>query len=329
MTFVGLRQDVYRDTGFSDSPAAAIVTRVGGWLNKAQRTLLRDPRLTDLRQGTLPITSVIGVSQYAIPQAMERIDAIVQQTNDRRLRFMSRDLYRQMDPAERSTGTPDCWVPEGVRPVFTLPSVVNSAGTGLWVASSSAGDTTQKAHITGIRANGDQVAQQEVTLTGTTVAQLGTFTDIVIVTEFTVSATCAGAISLYADNGKVNVLARVPIGRTSVQYQVIRLWPTPAEVLTYLIDGQFDIVDMVKDDDIPMLPESFHDLLAEYARMKEYERTGEKRFAIAAQNWATGMALLRNYVEFPPDYFPVAGSMTTGLRRNNLGPWFPPDWSWP
>lgn len=324
MTFLELKQGVYDLCGFGQSPSTAVVRRVGAWINEAQRRILRDPGMSDLRQGSLPFSSVAGQTLYAIPQVFERIDSIVQQTNDRKLRFMSRAMYRSIDPAERSSGMPDYYVPEGLRAVFMQP-----ATTGIWAASSAVGDTTQKVNLQGVRASGDINQPIQTTLTGTTRVAIGSVTDYLEVLSWNLDTVATGTVSLYDAAAAGNVLARIPIGFKAVQYEVIRLWPTPAQALPYVVDGQWLIQDLVQDTDVPMLPPSYHDILGDYARMREYERTGDKRLSIAATQYGDGKNKLRVYVQFPPDYRPVAGSIDATVRRNNLGSWYPADYVWP
>lgn len=328
MTFLELQQRVYRDTGFADVPQAAVVTRVKGWINDAHRRTLRDPKLTELRQGSLPFSSVANQTTYAIPQVFAKIDAIVQQTNDRKLRFMSRGVYRSIDPGERSSGTPDSYVMEGLAPVFRQPDPTGATGSGVWVVSSNAADTTQTVNFQGVRLSGDINTPIQVTLNGTTRAAIGSVTDYIEILSWNLSAGAAGTVSLYDAAVSGNLLARIPIGFKNVQYEIIRLWPTPTAVLAYLVDGQYLIQDLVQDTDIPMLPPDYHDILADYARMKEYERTGDKRLTVAADLYHTGVKNLRDYVQFPPDWRPIAGSIDNTVRRNNLGSWFPADSSY-
>ena len=57
-----------------------------------------------LRQGTIPFLSRQGQATYGLPQVFERIDAIVEDQNDRRLAYRSRDWYRSLDLANAPKG---------------------------------------------------------------------------------------------------------------------------------------------------------------------------------------------------------------------------------
>ena len=324
MTFAQIRTRIYRDCGFADTPAAAVVARVKDWVNEGHRRVLRDPKFSKLRDGTVPFSSVVNVTIYGFPQVFERVDAMVQQTNDRRLNFLTRDKYRAMDPAERATGVPDSYVPEGYGVLYK--KLVTDGG--IWAASSNIGDTTQVLTYEGTATNGDQVGPAQITLTGTTLIQLGTttFHDLL---GWNLSAPALGTVSLYDAASLGNEIARIPIGQQSVRYDLFRLWPTPSQVLPYVVDGQFKIFDLVQDSDVPMWPESYHDVLCDYGRMKEYERTQDTRLSVASNQYTEGKEKLRQYVEFPDDYNPVAASISNVVRRNNLGGWFPADVGWP
>jgi len=125
-------------------------------------------------------------------------------------------------------------------------------------------------------------------------------------------------------------LAQIPAGFLSVQYDAIRLWPTPSDVWAFNVDGQYAIQPLVQDTDIPSLPPGYHDVLCDYARMKEYERTQDARYAMAASMFADGEKKLKTFVEFPQDYRPVAGQPTNRFGFTNLpGGYFPADSRWP
>ncbi len=321
MTFLELQQSVYQDTGYASTPSSVVSGRVKNWLNEAQRHVLRRPEMTDLRQGTLTFTSASGQAIYGLPQAFERMDYIVQQTNNIRLRMMSRDQYRLVDPGERSSGMPGFWVPVGLVPYLQPP-----ASTGLWAVSSTA--DTANVVMQGIRASGDLVGPVTTALTNTSRVQLGTITDFVEVMSLTLSAVAAGTISIFdaATNG--NLIARIPIGAKSIQYQGIRLWPTPTAAIVYTIDGQYLIPTLTNDTDIPLMPPSYHDVLSAYARMKEYERTNDPRYPKAQTEYEQGVTRLRIYAQFPADFRPISGSMNN-VGWNDLGAWYPSDFNWP
>ncbi len=313
MTFAELKAQVYRDTGYPAIPATDVITRTAAWINEGHRHILRRPSMTNLRQGTLQFSSVASQPIYGLPQAFESMDA-----NNLRLRMLTRDQYRLVDPGERSNGTPYAWVPVGLVPVMQQP-----ASTGVWAVSTSALDATQILTLVGIGTNGDEIAPAVASLNGTTRAQVGTTYTTIL--QWSLSAVCVGDVSIYDASSSGNLLGRIPAGSTSVQYQGIRLWPTPGAVYTYTVDGQFEIPALINDNDVPLVPPSYHDLLSAYARYREYERTEDPRYPTAKAEFDEGVERLEATVEFPPDWHPVTGGTLQATRWNNLGAWFPGD----
>lgn len=306
-----------------NSQAGTVVTaRYTRWLNEGYQKILRMPALTELRHGTLSFATVANQSLYAIPQAFTRVDEIVQESNNVRLQYRTLDWFRALDPGNTANGNPYVWISEGLQQVYRQPD-----STGIWVASSNAADTTQVIKFNGTTANGDQQAQQtSAAITGVTRLAIGTITSWSNIQKWESSAVGVGTISLYDAVTAGNELARLPIGRTSVQYQAIRLWPTPAQVLTYKIDGQLLFVPLLNVNDVPALPEDFADMLPCYARFREYKKQGDQeRMAAELSEWQTWLGRVQSVVEYPADYRPVSGSMAEDFRWNNLGAWYPGD----
>jgi hypothetical protein len=325
VTLSALLAAVYADCGFQASPPTAVVTRVTRWINDGQREALRSAGMRLVQPVTLTMASVVGQALYALPQIFESIDQIIDTTNMREVLYMDQHQYRAIDPGLTSTGAPFRWVPWGYLPVLVQP-----AATPVYAVSSSAADTTQKVYAQFVRSNGDIQATVNATLTGTTRVQLGSLSDIAWILLVNLSATCAGTVSLYDAASNGNVLARVPIGAQSVQYQAIRLWPTPSAVYSYTIDGQAPLTDLTQTTDVPVLPPDFHKMLTDYARMREYERTDDDRLTTARAAWQDGLTRLRLWTEYPPTYRPVASSRNMTRRGYSpLGSDFPAEPGWP
>ncbi len=329
MTFLELKQAVYADTGFISAPPTEVITRVGRWINEAHKRVLRDPAMSNLRQGTFSFASVASQTTYALPEVFENIDGIVQESNNVTLRLMTPASYRLIDPGETAIGNPYYYVPLGWESIYVKPD--QSTGTGIWAESTSAADTTQTVTIQGVRLNGDLQGEISATLTGTSRVALGTITDYIDVRTWNISAVAVGTIRLINTLVAGTELARIRPGAKSVQYNMIRLWPTPSAVLSYRVDGQLKVGDMIADTDIPLFPPTYHDVLADYGRMREYERTGDSRYGTAKVAYEDGSVKLREYVQFPPDYRPIAGRLSQGgVGWTNLpGGFFPTDRGWP
>ena len=316
-----LLTDVYADLGYATSPAAAVTTTLTRDINKAHKAILREPGLSRLRDTLLPLTfaSESGRAVYGLPTALERVRAITERDNDRELEAITINDLRRADPGLSSTGTPWSFVQLGYRAIQEPP-----ASTGLWVVSSSASDTTQTALVNGIRTAGLPTGDLSASLNGTTRVAVGTLTDFVDVQLFSLSAVAVGVVSLYDAAASGNELAQIPIGARTAQYFCVQLYPEPASAITYYVDGTLRIVDLDDSGDVPMLPEPFHDLLADYARMREYERRGDRRYQVAADLYHKGLNRLKHYVSSQPAEMQVLGMAPT-RRMSRYGPWFPAD----
>ena len=326
MTFAEMQAAVYDDLNYG-APSPNVVLRVKRWINEGYLHLLREPGLVNLRQGSLNFDSVASQDVYGLPEAFDKLpDAVVQESNNVRLQARSRDWFRTVDPGETDSGNPYVWIPAGLTPVLRQPD--QDAGSGVWAVSSDAADTTQYVVFQGIRASGSNAASVSTILNGTTRVAMGAFTDYVTVRSWTLTASCAGSVTLYDAASSGNILAVIPIGATSVQYQGIRLWPTPAAVLTYRVDGQFSIRPMVADSDVPMLPVSYHDMLPVYCRMREYAKQGDNnKMLVSREEWDRWKKSLMSYVSYPADYVAVPGRLSEGrIGWNDLGGAYPADW---
>lgn len=325
MTFGEIAQTVYDLCGYPEPVTALVQSRVKRWINKGQTNILRMPGMENLRQGTLKFTSEVDRAIYGFPLAFEQVTSVVQVSNQWRLRYMTRDEFRFIDPGLTANGTPERYVPDGLHPRFRVPNE-----TGIWVVSTSAADVLQMVTLRGVSANGDPSQIQTATLNGTTRVAIGTITDYSDIFSFDLSSAVSGAVSLYDAATAGHELARIPIGMTSAQFWCLRLWPTPSSALQYTVDGLLEIPDMIENTAVPMLPPSFHDLLGVYARRCEYERTNDSRFQAANAEWAQGLANLTMQINFPSDYRPVSGSSGLSGWSDLPGGWYPIDrWGWP
>jgi len=305
------------------------VTRVRRWINDAHRIILRDPRTAGLRAGSLSFSSVAGQQIVALPQAFERLITIVQPTTNIRLRLMTDDAVKLIDPGDRSLGQPTHWVPWGYVQVLVQPGPTTPM---VFAASDNPADTTFAIMLTGVSAAGDTVVLPGTVPLNPTDATLRvpvSAVQTIIAWSVVPSAAGtlpAGAISLWSAATGGVCLARTPRGATAVQYQAIRLWPTPSDARTYLCTGEFQIPLLAADGDVPLVPPSYHDMLGIYARMRQYRKEGDTtRYALEQAEWETWLGRLRAFVQYPPDYFPVAGSLSEGVGFSDLGPGYPND----
>lgn len=300
-------------------------TRLKRWANEGQRHIISRPGVDLVLEHELLITTVASQPQYALPRAVQVVRTVSQVEQQIRLRMMTKDAYRALNPGIVDTADPAiAWVPWGWGPVLRQPG-----GTGLWAVSTSAADTTQKVQVAGFYVNGD-IAQpvESAVLTGVTRLQIGTLTTWNILEQLNLTAVGAGTISVYDAAVGGNELLRLPPGQLSAQYQQIRFFPTPSAATIYTMDARLALVDMINDNALPVLPMDFHDMIALYVRLRDSRRDGDGRTFLDTDEWKERLAALQWMLQFPPDYQPKSCSQGAGLGWNNLGADFPADFVW-
>ena len=326
MTFGAMLSAVYDDLGYGSSPSSDQVTRIKRWINEGYRHVMGQPGMELLRDGSVAVTTTANSADVIIPAAVNQIYNVTQVTNSLRLRLLTRDAYRAINPGLISTSNlADAYVPWGWSSVIAQPA---STGVPLYAVSSSAADTTQTFAVVGVRANGDQAAPvtASTALNGTTRVQIGSVTDYAYIDTLNMSAAAVGVVTVYDAAASGNIVARYQPGQTAVQYLTLKFFPTPSAATAYTVDVQFQLQDLVGTTDVPMLPPDFHDLLPLYARMRDYQRAGDGvRYPVSLREWSQRVADLKFAVQFPKDYTPVSGNQLAGYGWNNLGPNFPAD----
>jgi len=292
MTFTQILADCYRWLGFQTTPATAVQTRVKAFVNETHRELLTLPGMARLRDDTLAITTTANTARTALPKAVERIRAITDHTNNWRLRQIPLSDLRTQDPGRQWTGSyPERYAVVGWRQVAVQPSDASA----VYAKSTAAGDTTQTLFVEGVRSGG-AVSTASVTLTGTTAAAVGSISDFVEITKCYLSATAAGEVTLLEDSGAGTELARISIGDTDARYLTVEWDPIPTGAVTEYVDYTRNILDLVNDGDVPLLPVDFHRLLVLGVRKKEYELRDDDRYREVSAEYDRGVIALRSWV---------------------------------
>ena len=322
MTFTELLSDVYAEVNLAASPAASEVTRIKKYLNEGMRVVLGEPGMSRLADSDLIFTvaSVAAQARYTVPEAVARIIAMSERTNDRTLTAMTLGEYRRREPDPASmSGTPTHYVPFGRTAAAAQPSGLEI----MFVKSTAAGDTTQTAYLEGIDNNG-VTRTSSVTLTGATAVQISSNDGLIQITDFYLSAVGAGTVTLHEDSGSGAQLASITIGSLRPRYFGFYLWPTPTAAVNYLIDYRREITDLVNNTDEPPLPTDYHYILSAYARMRYFEKTDDSRYGIAKAAFNNGLSRLKYATQTGADELPVMGrNRVTGHSR--LGGFYPAD----
>jgi len=319
MTLAAILLDTYRRLNYLAAPDSSVVTRITAYVNEVHEELLSNPSLRSLLYGTLTLNSSASRARYGL-STQAQIRSIVDTANQVTLQPRSLAWYRARNPAPAlNEGVPEWYIPLGT---VALADQMAATGTGLWVNSSSASDTAVTVTIDAIRAGGFPHSVAATTLNGTTRVQVGTLTDYIDVTQFALSVAAVGDIVLSDAAVAGNNFAVIPRGQTTSRYWGFILCLTPSSALTYTCDIEHELFTLTAATDEPLLPPRFHRLLAMGARMKEYEKTDDKRFVVAKLQYDEGVRNLLYQVTCPPGFTVVPGgnSERTG---SNLGPWFP------
>jgi len=325
MTLTELLLSCKADLGYGTIPTLSdeTGTRLTRYINDGYRQIMRLPGFEMLRFQTHSFSTKPGLAYYSAGAA-EQIYAVVSAVSQQRLTEMSRDSYRSIDPSETVSGTPWAWVPDGFH-IQSRPTT-----DYLYALSGDAVDTTQ--HLTGTFIAVDNSYRSfDIQLNGKTSVNLTP--DMVNIPApkelltMQLSAPCVGTVVI------VDVVITPPAlptewiaailpGRLSTQIIRMRFWPTPTDSLQYNADVQLPMAVLVASTDVPVLPVDFHNLLSDYAKMREYELRGDDRFEQSAALYNDGLKALKNRVTNSPDYRPVAGKYRVS-PGSNLGPYYP------
>jgi hypothetical protein len=321
-----IRTAVYQEAGFTTAPATDVATRVLRFINEGIRTILSEPGLARLEDSDAPfeVASVASQARYVVPEAVAQIVGISERTNDYALEVLSLDRYRRMEPDPASnTGTPTHYVPIGRVAVAVQPSNASE----IFVKSTAAGDTTQTVQIEGV-ITGGYMRTASVTLTGATAVTLSSaLTSFIEITDFYLSATAVGTVTLHEDSGLGTELARITIGALRPRYYGFALWPTPAAAVTYLVDYRRELRDLSNATDEPPLPTDYHRMVVDYVVARELTLKSDlDRAAKAEARYDLALKRLKYATQHLAGDLPVMGrGARTGHSR--LGPYFPAD-SW-
>lgn len=313
---------LYDRLGYSTSPDSAVVRRIRGYVNDTHRTIVSKRSMAKLRRAILTCTSVINNPSMTLPQAMVGIAIITDRTTRRNLDMISLQDVRWRDPGQAMTGPPDSYmVVNFSAPVASDPT----AAATLWAISDAAGDGTGiSANVEGVTAGG-YYKKASIAMNGLTPVQLdSTVTDWLHITKFYLSGGATGNVTLRQASGVGTELARIPAAHTYARYTQIHLSPVPSSAITYYVDGEVHLEDMIGPKDEPLLPEDYHDILISGALIKEYtKREKATLLSVERTTYKERMADLTAFVK-------RAQGIARGGQRGNgssgfsqLGPMFP------
>jgi hypothetical protein len=311
-TLVGRLQDHF-STG-SGSAARYLL-----FLQEWHRRLLQAPGADLYRQRTLSMTYGSGLVSVTLPSAFSRLDHLVSITDNLPLTEKSLGWWRSIPPTSMAAGTPFAYIVLGLRPTAVDPA---ATGKPTYVVSSAVGDTTQVATIRALLLDGT-VAQANATLTGTARVQVGTWTTAINILGFFLQTVATGTVTLYDAAAAGNVLGTIPASRYDLLRTAIALVPTPSGDRTLQVDGQLALDAPMTTTDRPWIPEEWEHVLEMGARLNEYEKQDDDRYAALQRALAAEEKKFRWFCVNRPDYRPTPGMTNPVQTTSNLGPYYP------
>lgn len=326
MTFQAIQQAVYRRVKLPDSPSAADSTRIKQFINLWYRRLLAMPGMDRFRDTTLTFASVANQKKYGLPQAISRVRDIYDLTNQRRVLPRTMDYLRNVDPGLTATSSfVENWIPLNGWGAELVE--LTSTGVGLWVVSDNAADTTIKVFVETIRLGGVRAGTAVsggTLVTGTARAAIGSLTDHIEVVKFYVDVAPAGTLSLMDAAAAGNTLSQITPGRTQARYFMLQLYPTPGAAVTYSVDCQRAIEDLVQATEEPLIHEDYHHALVHLATADEWQNRNDDRWKDERADGMNIVSDMRHAVTTTPDELAVQrGPRGTPQRVSRLGGYFP------
>ena len=323
MNLTQLLAEIVRRCRYNPTQVTSTTTRLTAELNETIREVLTLPGMARFRDDVIPVTALANTARSGLPPSVARILGITDRTNFFKLMQVPLAELRLSDPSQTNTGSyPQCYAVIGQQAVQVQPT--SASGTGLWVASSSASDTTQKAYVETMVLGG--YPQNYITagtaLNGITRVAIGTRTDHTEVTRFYLDAAAVGFVSLYDASVSGTELARLPIGKTFGRYHTVEWWPIPTANITEYADITRTVFDLVQGTDEPLTPPDFDDLLIQGTLYREYLTTDDSRQATAHGEYLHLQNALSSWVNTDGDR--LSSLRRTSSRWNRLGPSYPP-----
>lgn len=321
MNLTGILSDCYRRLNYPSVPVVPVVTRLTAFVNETYRELVAMPGMDKVRDDVMPITAYANQARTGLPPVVARIYAITDRANQLKLTSVNLSQLRLVDPGQITTGGyPIRYASIGNQAVFRQP-----ATSGIWVASSSASDVTQKAFAETVITGGypNPTISGGTAINGVTRVQIGTLATHIEVTKFYIDLVCVGSISLFDAAAAGNELARIPVGQTNARHWAIEWFPIQTADTTEYMDYQRQLYDLVNGTDEPVLPIDFHPLVAIGARMKEYEYLDDSRLGAARELYIEGKSSLREFATDDGDR--LSSLRPKSLRWSRLGGNYPAD----
>jgi hypothetical protein len=220
------------------------------WINMAQDDVITEMDAEHLTR-RISFSSVADQRSYSLDIEFNKILSVRDITNQLDLLPLTEGEIEESDPDFSYKGTPDSYSVTGLSMVQNQPS----SASVITVVSSFASDSAQRVRLNGFDANGVDVTEL-LTLNGTTnVVGSVQFKEI---TQVVKSSTTVGDVLVTAG---AETIVRIPSFSLAREFQPINLYPIPSGVNEYVVRGLKKARLMVNPEDIPDLPQSWHELV--------------------------------------------------------------------
>jgi len=222
------------------------------WANQAQNEIVTKVDLAHLEYEAT-FSTVAARRLYYLDQFLPgAIMSVVDQTTDIVLSPIEEKVLENIDADKNDSGSPRNYTLPGTTQIEGQPS----AASTLRVVSASASDTTQQVRIRGLV--GGQLDTELLSLNGTSnVDGTLSFSEVISISK---DANTSGRITVTDVTGGTT-LAVIPRFKNASEYQKMGLWPVPNSVLTIMVRGLRRPMDFVNAQDVPDLPEAFHEII--------------------------------------------------------------------
>lgn len=229
---------------FIQDTDATLAGYIGVWINNKYRDIISRYEWDELAYN-MSLTASATVSAYKMDEDLDRIQFVLDATNDGYLEGTNRQqFYQEHYDTFDDTGTPDTY--------FITEDVVRAqpgSAEKITVKSSSASDTATTLLLRGITSNSVEL-YETITFTGATAASAtNSYTRILGLSK---SAATTGHITVY-ENDESTVLSLMAAEQKESRYRQLNIYPIPVGEVIYHIKAIRRILPLSQDNDYPVI----------------------------------------------------------------------------
>lgn len=275
------------------------------YINIRYKRILRQKNW-DIKMLDYSFTTTVGKSDYVLPRDLKNPIYVIDSTNGRELSEQDLQFFANQDPSGISQNS----VVSGYSIFNSRVAEQPTSASVVTIVSSSSADTTQRVLIRGIVDNVEQV--EYISFNGIISASGSkSFSRIISISK---DGTTTGYVTVTCNSQTIAVMSP---DEKSYMVKIMRLYQVPSDSTTILCPYVVEPVDMLYDDDIPII--DVCDLLEigaradlwKYKRQPNKSRQEEIQFSIelgeylfddeANNNKVQQFLPLSQFVDYNPD----------------------------